>query len=145
MSLTIKRVPTVVSMHQLDDADDPKANVVSKVCVPGRAMPRLSYAPRASHIKSMVKKVRSFGSFDDLRVPDLEQLAGDCLDDGFSGSVTDGNGSSFSDGGSSDGSHAGSCGATHTAPLGGSMRARLTARSSSSYRSAIHDGRPNWH
>jgi GDP-L-galactose phosphorylase len=103
MSLTIKRVPTVVSMHQLDDADDPKANVVSKVCVPGRAMPRLSYAPRASHIKSMVKKVRSFGSFDDLRVPDLEQLAGDCLDDGFSGSVTDGNGSSFSDGGSSDG------------------------------------------
>ena len=31
-----------------------------------------------------------------------------------------------------------------TRAVGGSMRARLTA-SSSSYRSTIHDGRPNWH
>ena len=70
MSLTIKRVPTVISIHQLEEVDDPKANTVQKVCAPGSALPTLSYAPKRSAIKAM-KKVRSFGSFDDLRVPDL--------------------------------------------------------------------------
>ena len=75
MTLTIKKVPTVVSIHQLDDdADacetDPKANLVSRVCAPGSTLPTLNYAPKRAAIKAM-KKVRSFGSFDDLRVPDL--------------------------------------------------------------------------
>ena len=71
MTLTIKKVPTVVSLHQLDDdADDPKANLVHRVCAPGSTLPTLNYAPRRAAIKAM-KKVRSFGSFDDLRVPDL--------------------------------------------------------------------------
>ena len=71
MTLTIKKVPTVVSLHKLDDdADDPKANLVHRVCAPGSTLPTLNYAPRRAAIKAM-KKVRSFGSFDDLRVPDL--------------------------------------------------------------------------
>ena len=76
MTLTIKRVPTVVSIHQLDDGDaaaretDPKANLVSRVCAPGSTLPTLNYAPKRAAIKAM-KKIRSFGSFDDLRVPDL--------------------------------------------------------------------------
>ena len=71
MTLTIKRVPTVVSIHQLDDdSNDPKASLVHRVCAPGSTLPTLNYAPRRAAIKAM-KKVRSFGSFDDLRVPDL--------------------------------------------------------------------------
>ena len=78
MTLTIKKVPTVVSIHQLDQLDDdaaacetdPKANLVSRVCAPGSTLPTLNYAPKRAAIKAM-KKVRSFGSFDDLRVPDL--------------------------------------------------------------------------
>lgn len=77
MSLTIKRVPTVVSIHQLDDADDPKANIVSRVCRPGKSLPALLYAPRAT-VKKTMRKVRSFGSFDDLRVPDLDRDTSDC-------------------------------------------------------------------
>ena len=77
MSLTIKRVPTVVSIHQLDDADDPKANIVSRVCRPGKSLPVLLYAPRAT-VKKTMRKVRSFGSFDDLRVPDLDRDTSDC-------------------------------------------------------------------
>ena len=47
MTLTIKKVPTVVSIHQLDgDADaceiDPKANLVSRVCAPGSTLPTLN-------------------------------------------------------------------------------------------------------
>ena len=46
MTLTIKKVPTVVSIHQLDQLDDdaaacetdPKANLVSRVCAPGSTL-----------------------------------------------------------------------------------------------------------
>ena len=60
MTLTIKKVPTVVSIHQLDDdADacetDPKANLVSRVCAPGSTLPTLNYAPKRAAIKAMKK------------------------------------------------------------------------------------------
>jgi hypothetical protein len=32
MSLTIKKVASVLSIHQLDEEDDPKASTVSRVC-----------------------------------------------------------------------------------------------------------------
>ena len=67
----LSKVPSAASLHRLDDdPDDPKANVVSRVCLPNSNLPTLSYAPERSAIKAM-KKIRSFGSFDDLKVPDL--------------------------------------------------------------------------
>jgi hypothetical protein len=75
MSATVTRVPSVLSIHQLDDEtmNDPKCSTVQKTCAPGQRLPTLSYAPKRAAIKAM-KKVRSFGSFDDLKVPDLNDL-----------------------------------------------------------------------
>jgi|AntAceMinimDraft_5_1070358.scaffolds.fasta_scaffold05573_2 hypothetical protein len=36
MSLTIKRVTTVVSIRQMDEANDPKSSTVSRVCTGGK-------------------------------------------------------------------------------------------------------------
>ena len=72
MSLTIKKVPTVLSIHQMDEVDDPKCNLVRRVCREGKKLPTLVYAPETAHDSRLMKKVRSFGSFDDLRVPDID-------------------------------------------------------------------------
>jgi hypothetical protein len=41
---TIKRVETMISMHQMDDEDDPKANTVARVVRARRPLPLLTYA-----------------------------------------------------------------------------------------------------
>ena len=66
---TIKRVETMISMHQMDDEDDPKANTVARVVRARRPLPLLTYAKHRQECEP--KRVRSFGSFDDLRVPDI--------------------------------------------------------------------------
>ena len=103
MTLTIKRVPTVVSIHQLDeDETDPKASLVRGVCAPGSALPTLSTAPRRAAIKAM-KKVRSFGSFDDLRVPDLASERDSASEASFDGSGAFARAPASDDGSCSDG------------------------------------------
>ena len=103
MTLTIKRVPTVVSIHQLDeDENDPKASLVRGVCAPGSALPTLSTAPRRAAIKAM-KKVRSFGSFDDLRVPDLASERDSASEASFDGSGAFARAPASDDGSCSDG------------------------------------------
>ena len=46
MSLTIKKVPTVLSIHQMDEVDDPKCNLVRRVCREGKKLPTWSTPPR---------------------------------------------------------------------------------------------------
>ena len=40
MSLTIKKVATVLSIHQMDEDDDPKSSTVSRVCKSKKVRPR---------------------------------------------------------------------------------------------------------
>ena len=73
MSLTIKKVPTVLSIHQMDEEEDPKfAGAVRRCCRAGKKLPTLTFAPESATDSRLMKKVRSFGSFDDLRVPDID-------------------------------------------------------------------------
>ena len=67
MSLTIKKVPTVLSIHQMDEEEDPKfAGAVRRCCRAGKKLPTLTFAPESARDSRLMKKVRSFGSFDDL-------------------------------------------------------------------------------
>ena len=73
MSLTIKKIPTVLSIHQMDEEEDPKfAGAVRRCCKLGKKLPTLTFAPESARDSRLMKKVRSFGSFDDLRVPDID-------------------------------------------------------------------------
>ena len=98
---TIKRVETMISMHQMDDEDDPKANTVARVVRARRPLPLLTYAKHRQECEP--KRVRSFGSFDDLRVPDISANGQGCVNmDAYA------NDGGFSD----DGSLSTSCAAT---------------------------------
>mmetsp|Transcript_35757 Transcript_35757/g.88004 ORF Transcript_35757/g.88004 Transcript_35757/m.88004 type:complete len:615 (-) Transcript_35757:757-2601(-) len=69
--LTINKVASVMSIHQLDDAEDPKASTVARVCKSSKTrLPTLTYA--VSPGVSSMKRVRSFGSFDAAIVPDID-------------------------------------------------------------------------
>ena len=64
MSLTIKKVPTVLSIHQMDEEEDPKfAGAVRRCCRAGKKLPTLTFAPsrpptRAHEEGSVLRVVR---------------------------------------------------------------------------------------
>ena len=60
-------------IHQMDEEEDPKfAGAVRRCCRAGKKLPTLTFAPESARDSRLMKKVRSFGSFDDLRVPDID-------------------------------------------------------------------------
>lgn len=89
--------PSVLSLHQLDDLDSDKSS--AKVGALSRTskfqLPKIGYLKHEA--VQVFKRVRSFGSFQDLIVPDIDGYASSVSDDedddndswGLSGYVTD--------------------------------------------------------
>ena len=72
--LYVTRVPSVYSLHQLDDGFPGKGLVLTPHSpvsdIPGQLLPKLSYSPAAG---TTSKRVRSFGNLQAHLVPDVDE------------------------------------------------------------------------
>ena len=72
--LYVTRVPSVYSLHQLNDGIPGKGLVPTPYSpvsdIPGQLLPKLSYSPAAG---TTSKRVRSFGNLQAHLVPDVDE------------------------------------------------------------------------